>query len=305
MNGDSLVETRDLTKRYGPRILAVDRISLTVRRGEVYGFLGPNGAGKTTTLRMLLGLVRPTSGTVSVLGHPPGDPEGLARVGALVESPAFYPYLSGKDNLRVIAHYADAPKKRIEAALDLVDLSDRARDKFATYSLGMKQRLGVAATLLKDPELLILDEPTNGLDPAGMADMRTLIRRLGSGERTVLLSSHLLGEVEQICDRVGIIARGRLITESTVETLRGGAALLVTAKPLGRARERAEQLLGAENVGVLDATLRLDVDPTTAGRINRELVKADVEVTEMRRIERTLEEVFLEMTNQKGESNVG
>ena len=305
MDGGSLLETRDLTKRYGPRILAVDRISLTVRRGEVYGFLGPNGAGKTTTLRMLLGLVRPTSGTVSVLGHPPGDPEGLARVGALVESPAFYPYLSGKDNLRVIAHYADAPKKRIEAALDLVDLSDRARDKFATYSLGMKQRLGVAATLLKDPELLILDEPTNGLDPAGMADMRTLIRRLGSGERTVLLSSHLLGEVEQICDRVGIIARGRLITESTVETLRGGAALLVTAKPLGRARERAEQLLGAENVGVLDGTLRLDVDPTTAGRINRELVKADVEVTELRRIERTLEEVFLEMTNQKGESNVG
>ncbi len=305
MNGDSLLETRDLTKRYSPRIVAVDRVSLTVRRGEVYGFLGPNGAGKTTTLRMLLGLVRPTSGTASVLGHPPGDPEGLARVGALIESPAFYPYLSGRDNLRVIAHYANAPKKRIEAALDLVDLSDRARDKFATYSLGMKQRLGVAATLLKDPELMILDEPTNGLDPAGMADMRALIRRLGSGERTVLLSSHLLGEVEQICDRVGVISRGRLIAESTVETLRGGAALLVTAKPLDRARERVEHLLGAERVGVLDGTLRLDVDPTTAGRINRELVKADVEVTELRRIERTLEEVFLEMTNQKGDSNVG
>jgi ABC-type multidrug transport system ATPase subunit len=306
MNGkDVLVETRDLTKRYGPRIVAVDRVSLTVRRGEVYGFLGPNGAGKTTTLRMLLGLVRPTSGTASVLGRPPGDPEGLARVGALVESPAFYPYLSGRDNLRVIARYANAPKKRIETALDLVDLADRARDKFATYSLGMKQRLGVAATLLKDPELLILDEPTNGLDPAGMADMRALIRRLGSGERTVLLSSHLLGEVEQICDRVGVISRGRLIAESTVEELRGGSALLVAAKPLDRARERVEQLLGEERVGVLDGTLRLDADPTTAGRINRELVKADVEVTELRRIERTLEEAFLEMTNQKGESNVG
>src|SRR5919107_723269 len=231
MNEDSLLETRNLTKRYGPRIVAVDRVSLTVRRGEVYGFLGPNGAGKTTTLRMLLGLVRPTSGTASVLGRPPGDPESLARVGALVESPAFYPYLSGRDNLLVIALYANAPKKRIEAALDLVDLADRARDKFATYSLGMKQRLGVAATLLKEPELLILDEPTNGLDPAGMADMRALIRRLGSGERTVLLSSHLLGEVEQICDRVGIISQGRLIAESTVEALRGGAALLVTAKP--------------------------------------------------------------------------
>jgi ABC-type multidrug transport system ATPase subunit len=306
MNGkDVLVETRDLTKRYGPRIVAVDRVSLTVRRGEVYGFLGPNGAGKTTTLRMLLGLVRPTLGTASVLGRPPGDPEGLARVGALVESPAFYPYLSGRDNLRVIARYANAPKKRIETALNLVDLADRAHDKFATYSLGMKQRLGVAATLLKDPELLILDEPTNGLDPAGMADMRALIRRLGSGERTVLLSSHLLGEVEQICDRVGVISRGRLIAESTVEELRGGSALLVAAKPLDRARERVEQLLGEERVGVLDGTLRLDADSTTAGRINRELVKADVEVTELRRIERTLEEAFLEMTNQKGESNVG
>jgi ABC-2 type transport system ATP-binding protein len=305
MNGDSLVETRDLTKRYGTRILAVDRVSLTVRRGEVYGFLGPNGAGKTTTLRMLLGLIRPTSGRASVLGRPPGDPEGLARVGALVESPAFYPYLSGRDNLRVMARYANAPKRRIETALDLVDLADRARDKFATYSLGMKQRLGVAATLLKDPELLILDEPTNGLDPAGMADMRALIRRLGSGERTVLLSSHLLGEVEQTCDRVGVISRGRLIAESTVEELRGGSALLVTAKPLDRARERVEQLLGAERVGVLDGTLRLDTEPASAGRINRELVKADVEVTELRRIERTLEEAFLEMTNQKGESNVG
>ena len=306
MNGrDVLVETRDLTKRYSSRIVAVDRVSLTVRRGEVYGFLGPNGAGKTTTLRMLLGLIRPTSGRASVLGRPPGDPEGLARVGALVESPAFYPYLSGRDNLRVIARYANAPKKQIETALQLVDLADRARDKFATYSLGMKQRLGVAAALLKDPELLILDEPTNGLDPAGMADMRALIRRLGSGERTVLLSSHLLGEVEQICDRVGVISRGRLIAESTVEELRGGAALLVGAKPLDRARERVEQLLGAERVVVLDGTLRLDADPTTAGRINRELVKADVEVTELRRIERTLEEVFLEMTDQKGEDGVG
>ncbi|MDQ4003539.1 MAG: ABC transporter ATP-binding protein [Actinomycetota bacterium] len=305
MNGDSLVETRDLTKRYGPRILAVDRVSLTLRRGEVYGFLGPNGAGKTTTLRMLLGLIRPTSGTARVLGRQPGDPESLARVGALVESPAFYPYLSGRDNLRVIARYAGVSKERIEAVLELVELTDRAHDKFAMYSLGMKQRLGVAAAVLKDPELLILDEPTNGLDPAGMADMRGLIRSLGSGERTVLLSSHLLGEVEQICDRVGVISGGSLIAEGTVEELRGRAALMVAAKPLDRARERVEQLLGAERVEVLDGTLRLDTNPATAGRINCELVKADVEVTELRRIERTLEEAFLEMTNQKGKSNVG
>jgi ABC-type multidrug transport system ATPase subunit len=300
---DVLVETRDLTKRYGPNIVAVDRVSLTVRRGEVYGFLGPNGAGKTTTMRMLLGLIRPTSGAASVLGRQPGHPESLARVGALVESPAFYPYLSGRDNLRVIARYAGVPKERIDGVLELVDLMDRARDKFATYSLGMKQRLGVAATLLKDPELLILDEPTNGLDPAGMADMRALIRSLGSGERTVLLSSHLLGEVEQICDRVGVISGGSLITESTVEELRGQGALLVAAKPLDRAQKRAEELLGAARVEVLDGTLRLDADPSAAGRINRELVGANVEVTELRRAERTLEEVFLEMTDQKGDAN--
>ena len=239
------------------------------------------------------------------MGRSPGHPESLARVGALVESPAFYPYLSGLDNLRVIARYASVPKERIEEAFGLVDLTDRARDKFATYSLGMKQRLGVAAALLKDPELMILDEPTNGLDPAGMSDMRDLIRRLGSGERTVLLSSHPLGEVEQICDRVGVISRGRLIAESTVEDLRGKGALLVGAKPLDHARERVEQLLGAERVEVLDGTLRLDVDPATAGRINRELVDASVEVTELRPVERTLEEVFLEMTDEKGESHVG
>ncbi len=300
----ALVETRDLTKRYGSHVVAVDRVSLTVRRGEVYGFLGPNGAGKTTSMRMLLGLIRPTSGVASVLGHPPGHPESLAGIGALVESPAFYPYLSGMDNLRVVARYAGVPKRRIEEVLRLVDLTDRARDKFATYSLGMKQRLGVAAALLKDPELLILDEPTNGLDPAGMADMRDLIRRLGSGERTVLLSSHLLGEVEQICDRVGIISGGRLIIESTVEELRGKGALLVGAKPLDHARERAKKLLGAERVEVLNGMLRLNVDPVIAGRINRELVNADVEVTELRPVEGTLEEVFLEMTDQKVESYV-
>src|ERR671933_1475410 len=302
--GDCLVETRGLTKKYGPRIVAVDGVSLTVRRGEVYGFLGPNGAGKTTTLSMLLGLVRPTSGTASVLGRSPGDPQGLARVGALVESPAFYPYLSGRDNLRVLANYAGATRAQVDAALAQVELSDRAHDKVSAYSQGMRQRLGVAAALLKDPELLILDEPTNGLDPAGMADMRSLIRRLGSGDRTVLLSSHMLGEVQQVCDRVGVIAHGSLIAEDTVSELRGRGALLVGAQPLDRARERIEQLLGPGRVEALDGTLRLDVDPSSAGCINRELVGADVEVTELRPIERTLEEVFLEMTDQRGESNV-
>jgi ABC-2 type transport system ATP-binding protein len=191
------VETRGLTKHYG-RTRAVERLDFTVRRGEVYGFLGPNGAGKTTTLRMLLGLIRPSSGTARVLGGEPGSPPGLARVGALVETPAFYPYLSGRDNLKALAHLSGEPatKERVGEVLEVVGLAGRAKDRFKKYSLGMKQRLGVAA-LLKDPELLILDEPTNGLDPKGMAEMRSLIRNLGRGERTVLLSSHLMGEVEQ------------------------------------------------------------------------------------------------------------
>jgi ABC-2 type transport system ATP-binding protein len=296
-----LVETNDLTKRFGGRITAVDRVSLSVRRGEVYGFLGPNGAGKTTTLRMLLGLVRPTSGTATVLGEPPGSPETLARVGALVETPGFYPYLSGRDNLRVLARYAGVAGKRVDAALERVDLSARAGDRYATYSLGMKQRLGVAATLLKDPELLVLDEPTNGLDPAGMRDMRALIRNLGSSGHTVLLSSHLLGEVQQLCDRVGVISHGRLIAESTVDDLRGQAGLLVRAEPLELAREHAERLLGADQVTAVDGTLRLRVAPSEAGRVNHALVAADIVVSELRPLERTLEEVFLEMTGDMEE----
>lgn len=297
------IETRDLTKIYGKDIRAVDRLNLTVRRGEVYGFLGPNGAGKTTTLRMLLGLVHTTSGSASVLGRAPGDPEGLVRVGAMVEEPAFYPYLSGRDNLRVVARYAGLSEDGVEPLLDAVDLLDRGGDRFKTYSQGMRQRLGVAAALLKDPELLILDEPTNGLDPAGMAGMRSLIRRLGSGDRTVLLSSHMLGEVQQVCDRVGVISRGALIAEGTVEELRGRGSVLVRGEPMTLARESAERLLGTGRVEVLDGALRLDADPEDAPRINRELVLAGVAVSEFRQIERTLEDVFLEMTREEGDGH--
>jgi ABC-type multidrug transport system ATPase subunit len=202
-----VVETHGLSKRYDERIIAVDRLEMRVRRGEVYGFLGPNGAGKTTTLRMLLGLVRPSAGIALVLGARPGSPESLARIGSLIETPSFYPFLSGRDNLRVLARYSGAPEARIERVLAEVDLSPRAGYRFGTYSLGMKQRLGIAGALLKDPELLILDEPTNGMDPAGMAEMRGFIRNLGQGRRTVLLSSHLMTEVEQISDRVGVISK--------------------------------------------------------------------------------------------------
>ena len=291
-----LVRTRDLTKRYGG-ITAVDGLDLSVGRGEVYGFLGPNGAGKTTTLKMLLGLIRPTRGSAEVLGRAPGAPGGLARIGALVESPAFYPYLSGRDNLKVAARLSGVPNGRVGEVLEEVELSSRAKSRYRKYSLGMKQRLGVAAALLKAPDLLILDEPTNGLDPKGMADMRALIRRLGSGERTVLLSSHLLGEVEQVCDRVGVIHRGRLISEGAVDQLRGGGGVLVVrAEPFEEAAEIAGRLEGVEGVEGTDGVLRLRTDPGRAAEINAKLVSAGLRVSELRAAERSLEDAFLELT---------
>lgn len=306
-SGEFAIETRGLTKRYGDRITAVDRVSLRVRQGEVYGFLGPNGSGKTTTLRMLLGLVKPTAGEAVVLGERPGTSRGLSRIGAMVETPAFYPFLSGWDNLRALAMHGGVPEEQIFPALEAVELVDRAGDKFGTYSLGMKQRLGVAAALMKNPELLILDEPTNGLDPAGMAEMRTLIRNLGQGKRTVLLSSHLMGEVEQVCDRVGIIRKGQLVVEGTVDSLRGGDILRVRAEPLDEARRLVTKLPGVERVTAADGSLRIAGKPNAA-TINRALVEAEIAVSEIFRERSSLEDVFLELTQddqgQPGEAKV-
>jgi len=297
-----VVEVEGLSKRYRNGVTAVDAVSFTVRRGEVYGFLGPNGAGKTTTLRMLLGLVTPVAGRASVLGRRPGDPAALARIGSLVEGPAFYPYLSGRDNLRVVARYAGQPDSTVTPALRAVDLEDRGRDRFSAYSLGMKQRLGVAAALLKDPELVVLDEPTNGLDPAGMRDMRRLIRDLGASGRTVLLSSHLLGEVQQICDRVLVVDRGRVVTESTVGELRGGGELVLAAAPSDVAQARLEAMPEVERVRASDGVLRVRADDRHTAEINRVLVAAGVAVTELRRDERQLEDVFLEMTDHTADA---
>ena len=294
-----VIEIANLSKRYGKQIVAVDGLNLTIWKGEIYGFLGPNGAGKTTTLRMLLGLVRPTSGTGKLLGKPLGTAGGLASVGALVESPTFYPYLSGWRNLRILARYAGVPSSRVDAVLDQVELTGRAGDTFKTYSLGMKQRLGVAAALLKDPDVLILDEPTNGLDPQGMTEMRVLIRALGHGGRTVLFSSHLLGEVEQICDRVGVIRHGKLIAEGTVADLRGEAKLLVRANPLEQAQRLAEQLYGNERVKVIDDALVLAIDPAQAAEIARVLVTAGVALSELRPVKRSLEATFMELTGEE------
>lgn len=294
------VEARGLTKRYPGGVLAVQGLDLTIRRGEVFGFLGPNGAGKTTTLRMLAGLIKPTAGQATVAGGQPGSPQSLGRLGAMIEAPALWPYLSGRDNLRLLARYCRVPDGRVASVLDEVEMTDRAGRAYSTYSTGMKQRLGVAGALLKDPELLILDEPTSGLDPQGMAEFRDLIKRLGQGERTVLLSSHLLGEVEQTCSRVGVISRGRLVAEGTVDEIRGGAQLIVRATPVDRARPLLESMLGADRVQVTgDGSFSLRVESSQAGEINQRLVTGNVVVSELRPVERSLEEVFIELTGKE------
>jgi ABC-2 type transport system ATP-binding protein len=293
----NLVEARDLTKRYSGGVLAVQGLDLTVRRGEVYGFLGPNGAGKTTTLRMLAGLIQPTSGHAIVAGGSPGSPRSLSDLGAMIEAPAFWPYLSGRDNLRLLARYCRVPDRRVGPVLEEVELTDRAHRAVGTYSTGMKQRLGVAAALLKDPSLLILDEPSSGLDPQGMADFRELITRIGQGERTVLLSSHLLSEVEQICTRVGVISKGRMVAEGTIEEIRGGVQLIVRAEPADRARALLAGAVGADRVDLrADGAFSLRINPDQAGVVNQHLVMSGLTVTEFRTAERSLEEVFMELT---------
>ncbi|MDO8736357.1 MAG: ABC transporter ATP-binding protein [Thermoleophilia bacterium] len=288
-----------MTKRYRPDVMAVNGLNMKVQRGEVYGFVGPNGAGKTTTLRILVGLVRPTSGSCEILGGKPGSSDTLSRVGALIETPAFYPYLSGRDNLRVLSRLAGIDYSRIEPVLEEVELTGRADDRFKTYSLGMKQRLGIAAAMLKDPELLILDEPTNGLDPAGMVEMRQLIRQLGQGDRTVLISSHLMGELEQICDRIGIVKDGRLIKEGTLEELRHGARLRIKARPIDRARVLIGGLGGVGQINTIeDDILLVEVDLARAAEINRLLVGEGIEVSELCMAQDSLESAFLSLTEE-------
>ena len=296
-----VITVEHLSKSFGT-VRAVDDLSFTVAPGRVTGFLGPNGAGKTTTLRMLLGLVRPTSGSALVLGRPPGSPEGLSRTGALIETPSFYPFLSGRDNLRLLARHAGVEESRIAPVLGEVGLGGRGGDRFGTYSLGMKQRLGIAAALLKDPDLLILDEPTNGMDPAGMAEMRTFIRELAGGHRTVLLSSHLMAEVEQVCDRVGVISHGRLVGEGTVDELRGREELWVRAEPLEEAARLLSRLVAVDAVTRVDGGLRVAAEPAAAPAINRALVEAGIAVSELRPERASLEDVFLELTDDTREA---
>jgi ABC-2 type transport system ATP-binding protein len=286
------VRTRGLTKTYGETV-AVRDVDLEVPAGQVYGFLGPNGAGKTTTLRMLLRLIRPTAGTVEIFGASTGS---LARVGALIEGPAFYPHLSGRDNLRALAVRAGVSRRRITEALELAGLAGRAGDRYANYSLGMKQRLGVAAANLTRPDLLVLDEPTNGLDPAGMADMRETVRAFADAGRTVLLSSHLLDEVRQVCDHVGIISHGELVAQKPIGELAGGGTLRVVAEPLDRADDKVQRMLGPDAVRIDDGALRITAEADMAPAVNRALVAEGIAVHELRWLQPDLQEVFLELT---------
>ncbi|KAA0022038.1 ABC transporter ATP-binding protein [Antrihabitans cavernicola] len=295
---NAIVVTEGLTKRYGEHT-AVNGVSLTVRAGEIYGFLGPNGAGKTTTLRMLVGLIRPTSGVATVLGGVPGDAIVAARIGVLIEGPGFYPYLSGRDNLSVMARYRGLSDSQVDDALERVRLSDRADDKFRTYSLGMKQRLGVGSALLGEPDLLILDEPTNGLDPAGMAEMRSLIIDLAASGHSVLLSSHMLSEVQEICDRVGVISGGTLLAESTVAELRGATTMLLRAEPAAVAFPFVQRAAGSQRTMLTDKGIRVEVGADQAPALARAVVESGADLLELRPDERSLEDVFFEMTTRR------
>ena len=301
----NVLEVRDVSKTYRrrrkPALRALDGLDLTVEAGGVHGFLGPNGSGKTTTIRALLGLVGVDRGELRLFGQqvPAGLPAVIGGVGALVETPLFFPNFSGRLNLRLLAQTAGVPRSRVEEVLEVVDLTDRADERFKGYSLGMKQRLGIAAALLKEPRLLILDEPSNGLDPAGIRDVRELLRRLGQdGRTTVFLSSHLLAEVEQVCDHVSIMARGRCVASGPVSSVLAGRAS-------GDVRLRVQDDLSARavleqagyQVAAADGLLHVSAVADPAA-ITRLLGEHGHWLAELTPVAVDLEDVFLALTEE-------
>jgi ABC-2 type transport system ATP-binding protein len=294
------IEARGLVKRYG-HITAVDEVDLTVSAGDVYGYLGPNGAGKTTSLRMLLGLIRPDAGTAKLFGRDPLE-EGvraLDGVAGFVEAPRFYPYMTGRRNLEMAAALdGDGAAGRIDEALDTVDLADRAGDRVGGYSHGMRQRLGIAGALLRDPRLLLLDEPTTGLDPGGMRDMRRLVKRLAGQGITVLLSSHLMAEVEELCDRVAIVGNGRVLYEGSLPELiatTAGRYELRTTDDV-RAAEIAAAHPGVDAVETGHEHLTFAAGERTVADLSIALGQAGVGIRALHARTATLEELFFRMT---------
>ena len=304
MTAELALATRALSKSYGSR-RALDGLDLTVPTGVVYGFLGPNGAGKTTTMRLLTGLLRPDSGTIEMLGRPfsRSDRHRLFDVGALVESPSFYPYLSGRQNLHALASAgAQTPRGRVDEVLEIVGLRDRAGDKVSRYSLGMKQRLGIAGALLGDPRLLLLDEPANGLDPGGIVAMRETLRHLAAIGKTVFVSSHLLAEVQQLADVVGIIAAGRLVREGSMkELLAGEGAVRVRVAPeeVAAAAAALAALVPSDHVTASTAEpgwLTVQIAPDRTAEVNRTLANASIFASGLES-GNDLEELFLSLTH--------
>jgi ABC-2 type transport system ATP-binding protein len=304
MNPDALapappVEVRGLVKRYG-QLTAVADVDLTVNVGDVYGYLGPNGAGKTTSLRMMLGLIRPTAGTVRLFGRDPMESvHALDGVAGFVEAPTFYPYLNGRKNLELLGSFdgGDA-RSRIDRALEMVELTDRARDRVGGYSHGMRQRLGIAAALLRNPKLLLLDEPATGLDPGGMRDMRLLIRRLADQGITVLLSSHLLTEVEEVCNRVAIVRSGSIVYEGEIADLKRGAG---TSYRLETTDDERAMAVCRAQPGIADVRLQRDwisfaADEQTVAELSQALIEAGALIRALAPQTVTLEDLFFSLT---------
>src|SRR5690242_7217355 len=311
-----VISTSRLTKAFG-NLVAVNDLHLEVMRGDVFGFLGPNGSGKTTTIRMLLGLIRPTAGRAIIFGMDNSYQLSaiLQRVGAIVETPVFYPYLSGRDNLHVVASASGMisggiSNSRVEEVLEIVELRSKAKDAFRKYSMGMKQRLGIGAALIADPELVLLDEPTNGLDPAGQFEIRQLIQRLAALGKTIFISSHFLHEVQQVCNRVAILQKGNLIKQGNVrELLRGKEQVLVRLRDaseleraqlaLEQARERGADWIGdvrVEKDRLGHETLHVDAPGSHSSEINRLLGQHEIFAAELHPYEGSLEEVYLQLT---------
>jgi ABC-2 type transport system ATP-binding protein len=302
--GPLAVSTAGLTKRFGDRIV-VDDVALAIPSGSVCGFVGPNGAGKTTTIRMLLGLVRPTAGSGTILGGSLTEPASyLDKVGALIEAPAFYPQLSGRENLKALARLGRLPQAAVGPVLERSGLLARAEDRYRSYSLGMKQRLGIAAAMLAGPELLILDEPTNGLDPAGIVEMRGLIRSFAGDGITVLVSSHLISEIEQICDYVVMIRAGRLVHQGRVDALRATQrAELLVAPEHGADRDRLARLLQQAGCtvepGDAAGVLLVEESGIGAAEVNRLAAQNGITLRQLGERTRSLERAFFALTGSR------
>ena len=298
MTDTPVIETLELTKRFR-EVLAVDQVSITVEKGQVFGFLGPNGSGKTTTIGMLVGIITPTAGSFRLFGA--SEPRDLlaarARVGATLETPNFYPYLSGRDNLRIVATIKGVESDRIEECLELVGLAGRGRHRFRTYSLGMKQRLALAATMLNDPDLIILDEPANGLDPQGMKEVRDIVRILADRGKTIFLSSHLLWEVERTCTHVAIVRKGRVMEVGSVaEIVSEQPRALVRADDDEALHAALEAFPGTESLLATDQGTVVTLASDDLAGLNRHLAGLGVHLSHLSRHQQSLEDVFIELT---------